>query len=152
MALRRIEQVDALTGEILEGAVLAIQRPKQTNGFQKGKWVAMEQTAQETLATNPRLTLQAHRVLAMLIAHADYGNWLPINQAATARNMNMQPTHFSRALRILVEEGIVLKGPGPDCGMRQHYRLNPEFGWKGSAKSHREALSTRPKKPDLRVV
>lgn len=153
MKTRRIEQVDALTGEIIEGAVLAIQRPKQTNGFQHGGWLAMHQATERRIATDKRLTLETHRVLAMLRAELQFDNWIPINQAATARNMGMAPSSFSKALRILVEEGYILKGPGPDAAMRQTWRLNPECGWKGSAKSHRNALNQqRTKHTGLSVV
>lgn len=112
----------------------------------------MDQSKMHNLATNKRLTLEAHRVLAILMSETQFDNWLPINQAATARSMGMQPSHFNRALRILVEEGIVEKGPGPSALMRQTYRLNPEYGWKGSAKSHRAALNMHPAKTRLTLV
>lgn len=152
MVTRRIEQVDALTGEIIEGGLLVLQRPKRTNGFQHGGWVAMDQTKQQALAVNKRITLEAHRVLAVMIGACAWDNWVPINQAATARNMGMQRSNFARALRILIEEGYVEKGPGADCGMRPHFRLSPEYTWKGSAKSHRDALNARMKRAGLSLV
>ena len=38
----------------------------------------------------------------------------------------------------LIEMGLVLEGV--KIGISRSYRLNPNFGWKGSAKGHREAL------------
>ena len=50
----------------------------------------------------------------------------------------MKAPHFNRALKRLVEERVVL--PGPKSGHGVTFRLNPSYGWKGSAKGHREAV------------
>ncbi|MFN9507334.1 MAG: hypothetical protein ACK57J_22725, partial [Rubrivivax sp.] len=46
----------------------------------------------------------------------------------------------NRAIKRLVELSVLLEGPR--IGVSRSYRLNPEFGWKGSAKGHVQALDT----------
>lgn len=137
---KRIEQVDALTGEIMEGATLAVIFPKRKNGFQQGGWVAMAQHPMIELA-KMNLGAQAMRVLLFVLGKLDFENWINVNQSAAAADLGMSRQNFGRALRELVTVEAVLVGPkvGPNCT----YRLNPAFGWKGSAKGHHEALRDR---------
>ncbi|EAV6897715.1 hypothetical protein FA598_25430, partial [Salmonella enterica] len=44
----------------------------------------------------------------------------------------------SRAIRHLLEFGIILEGP--KIGRSKTYRLNPQFGWKGTVSNHKKAL------------
>ncbi|MES7356232.1 hypothetical protein U6S89_12165, partial [Cutibacterium acnes] len=39
--------------------------------------------------------------------------------------------------------GVLLEGP--KIGIHRSYRLNPRFGWKGSAQGHRKAMQERMK-------
>lgn len=77
-------------------------------------------------------------VLLMLFAKLDFENLLLINQAELARELGMQRQNMQRAIKKLVEMGALLEGP--KVGVSRSYRLNPEFGWKGSAKNHVKAL------------
>ncbi|EIT2341618.1 hypothetical protein L1O22_004870, partial [Salmonella enterica] len=38
----------------------------------------------------------------------------------------------------LIEFGIILEGP--KIGRSKTYRLNPQFGWKGTVSNHKKAL------------
>ena len=49
----------------------------------------------------------------------------------------MHRQHVQRSTG-LIQLGIILEGV--KIGTSRSYRLNPSFGWKGSAKGHREAL------------
>ena len=46
----------------------------------------------------------------------------------------MDRSNFNRAVKRLVERGVIEKGP--KIGRMVSLRLNPEYGWKGSAKNH----------------
>ena len=50
----------------------------------------------------------------------------------------MHRQHVQRSIKRLIQLGIILEGV--KIGISRSYRLNPSFGWKGSAKGHREAL------------
>ena len=47
----------------------------------------------------------------------------------------MHRQHVQRSIKRLIQLGIILEGV--KIGISRSYRLNPSFGWKGSAKGHR---------------
>jgi hypothetical protein len=149
MAQMRLGQVDMSTGEILEGATLAVFYPKRKNGFQSGGWFAMAQEPLMTLA-QADLGKEAMRVLFAVLAKLDYENFISINQAELGRQLNIAPSNMSRAIARLVKEGVLLAGP--KLQSKGTYSLNPKYGWKGSAKGHQEALLDRMKARGLSVV
>lgn len=144
----RVHQVDASTGEILEGATLVVSYPKRRNGFGEG-WVAMSQEAMQKLAT-ANLGEQSHRVLLMLLARLDFENWINVSQAELARQLGMKRQNVNSAMRRLVAEGVVLEGP--KVGGHGTFRLDPGYGWKGAAKTHHEALRERMKASRMQVL
>jgi hypothetical protein len=148
MGQLRVGQVDLSTGEILEGAALAVIYPKRKNGFQSG-WVAMSQEPMLELA-KANIGSEAWTVFAHVIGVIDYENWININQSAAARLLGLQQQNYARGLKKLIEVGVVL--PGPKVGRNATFRLSPSFGWKGSAKGHNQALADRMKARGLSVV
>ena len=50
----------------------------------------------------------------------------------------MQKTHVSRAVRALLDVGVIFEGP--KVGRSKTYRLNEQFGWKGTVSNHKRAL------------
>lgn len=148
MAQIRLGQVDMSTGEILEGATLAVFYPKRKNGFTTG-WLAMAQEPLMKLA-QADLGSEAMRVLFAALAKLDYENWLSLSHADLGRELGMKRPNVSRAMARLMEEGVLLAGP--KLHNRGTYTLNPRYGWKGSAKGHQEALLDRMKARGLSVV
>jgi hypothetical protein len=145
-----IEQRDLFTGEIYKDAALALIFPKRKNGFTKG-WFAMAQNPAELIADGTlKLGYEATRVFLKVCARLDFENYIHIVQADAAKEMGLHPSHFNRALRKLVDEGIVLEGP--KVGRLRTYRLDPAFGWKGSAKNHNKALSERMASKGIQVI
>ena len=53
----------------------------------------------------------------------------------------MHRQHVQRSIKRLIQLGIILGGV--KIGISRSYRLNPSFGWKGSAKGHRRLCTTR---------
>lgn len=148
MALSRIVgQVDQ-DGVLHEGAALALIFPKRRNGFRDG-WLAMAQPALMALAQSD-LSGEAMRVLFAVLARLDFENYIQLNQAELAGSIGMRPTNFNRALRALEGQGVLVRGPKVSRSLT--YRLNPSFGWKGSAKGHNEALQDRMKAAGFSVV
>ena len=132
---RHMQQIDHQTGEVVEGFVAYVV-PKRKNGFQKG-WMAMAQEAMMMLAQS-NLTGNDMKVMWAMLARLDYENLIQVNQAEVAEQVGMNRHHVNRSIKKLIELGVVLEGV--KIGISRSYRLNPNFGWKGSAKGHREAL------------
>ena len=132
---RHMQQIDHQTGEVVEGFVAYVV-PKRKNGFQKG-WMAMAQEAMMMLAQS-NLTGNDMKVMWAMLARLDYENLIQVNQAEVAEQVGMNRHNVNRSIKKLIELGVVLEGV--KIGISRSYRLNPNFGWKGSAKGHREAL------------
>ena len=132
---KRLQQIDLETGEIIDGFVAYVV-PKRKNGFGQG-WLAMAQNGAEILAQS-NLSGNDFKVLMKLLSVLDYENLIQVSQAEIARELNMHRQHVQRSIKRLLDLGIVLEGV--KIGISRSYRLNPNFGWKGSAKGHREAL------------
>lgn len=142
---KNIGQIDLNTGERIEGYIAVLQ-PKTKNGFERH--FTMNQDALDILADN--LKGSEFRVLMKLLKWLDYENLIQIQQIEIANELKMEKQNVNRAINKLIDVGIVLKGPriGKSCS----YRLNPNFGWKGTAKNHRKALRERMEKAQMRVV
>ncbi len=140
MAEKRVSSVDLDTGEILEYSLVAVPR-KVPNGFAEG-WLAMAQNAMEMLATSD-LRGDDLRVLLLLMARLDFENLISLEQTAIADKLGMHKQSVNRSIKRLIDIGCLLEGP--KIGRSRTYRLNPNYGWKGSAKNHQKALRTTDK-------
>ena len=145
---KRLVQVDAFTGEIEDGFV-AYMAPKRRNGFVNG-WVAMSQQRALIELAKADLGDEARRVLFVLLGHVEYENFIVVPQAAMAKQIGMATPNFSRAVSRLVAEGVIERGP--KVGRMVSLRLNPAYGWKGTAKNHVIALDQERQKRRLSVV
>ena len=145
---KRLVQVDASTGEQIDGYV-AVIRPRRQNGFSAEGWVAMSQKALDVL-TQTNLGGETYRVLLALLGQVDWENYICISQCDVAERLGIQRTGVTRSIRKLVSAGILL--PAPKVARSNTYRLNPALGWKGSAKNHNEALRTRMRELGLSIV
>jgi hypothetical protein len=135
MIQRRVKQTDAFTGEELDGC-LVYAMPKRINGFKD--WLAMNQDAILMTLASRELGLTAHRVWAALMLNVDYENIIKKSQRQMAIDIGMSPQNFNAAVNQLCEEGLFIRFKN---GSKTELRLNPEHGWKGSAKNHVIALS-----------
>ena len=131
--MRKVTQVDLETGEDLGGFV-AVIRPKQKSSFQRH--FTMNQAALLTIANE--LNHDQMRVLMALLADLDYENYIQVAQIDIAESLVMKKSAVSRAIRHLLEFGIILEGP--KIGRSKTYRLNLQFGWKGTVSNHKKAL------------
>ena len=131
--MRKVTQVDLETGEDLGGFV-AVIRPKQKSAFERH--FTMNQAALELLAKT--LTGEQFKVLMMLLASLDYENFIQVAQADIAEKLEMQKTNVSRSIKGLIDIGVIIEGP--KIGRSKTYRLNPQFGWKGTVSNHKKAL------------
>ena len=93
----------------------------------------MNQAALITIANE--LNHDQMRVLMALLAELDYENYIQVAQMDIAEALTMQKTNVSRAVKNLIDFGIILEGP--KIGRSKTYRLNPQFGWKGTVSNHK---------------
>ena len=144
---RRVTQVDDSTGEVL-GSFVAVVQPKRKNGFNDG-WFAMAQDALKLLRT-AGLTGRDYDVLFALLERLDFENLIQVSQAELADDCGMQRSHVNRSISKLIDLGCLLEGP--KIGRSRSFRLNPRFGWRGSAKGHQQALKARMRASGLSLV
>lgn len=130
MRRRRIASVDQDTGEVLDGVV--VYCGVKHNPYSKG-WVMNSQEALELLATDKDLTGENYRVLLLLLSRLDFENWIQITQSEIVEKLDMKKQNVSRAILLLEEKGIILRGP--KVGRSYAFRLNPYFGWKGKVRN-----------------
>lgn len=145
MSQKRITQVDESTGEIVGGFV-AVIRPKQKSPFERH--FTMNQASLLILANS--LTGEQLKVLLALLSDLDYENYIQVAQSDIANNLSMQKTNVSRSVKALLDLGVILEGP--KVGRSKTYRLNEQFGWKGTVPNHNKALKQRLKSSGLSVI
>lgn len=96
----------------------------------------MNQAALLTIANE--LNHDQMRVLMVLLADLDYENFTQVVQMDIADALKMQKTNVSRAVKNLIEFGVIIEGP--KIRRSKTYRLNPQFGWKGTISNHKKKL------------
>ena len=143
---RRVGQFDLDTGEVVEGYIAVLQ-PKRRNGFDRH--FSMNQDALDFLAKEVG-SISDFKVLFKLLGVLDYENLIQVSQVEIAESLGMKRQHVNRSIKRLVELGCLLEGPR--IGRSMSYRLNPSFGWKGSAANHKKALQDRMDEKGFSVV
>ena len=134
----------------LDDGFIAYVVPKRKNGFE-GRWLAMSQDAMLWLSrvamgdlAKSGMGVGEFQVLMCLLGYVDYENHILTPQSEMAEKLGMDRSNFNRAVKRLVERGVIEKGP--KIGRMVSLRLNPEYGWKGSAKNHVACLDQERKK------
>lgn len=138
MGMRQVLTIDAQTGEPLPSTPILVGR-RAHNGFTEG-WTATAMNAHAALAMSD-LTGRDLKVFHMLCSHMAFGNEIPINASEMSKKIGMQVSHFHRSLRALIDFGIIQVETRD--GVR-YYKAAPSMMWRGSGKSHRDALKFVP--------
>ena len=74
-----------------------------------------------------------------LLSVLDYENLIQVSQADVQGSW-ICIDNVQRSIKRLIQLGIILEGV--KIGISRSYRLNPSFGWKGSAKGHRRLCTS----------
>lgn len=139
MRKKKTVQIDSETGEVLGGSFVYVELGKNKNYFTEG-WMAMAQKAAELFAKHRKdLGEEGFAVLFMLIAKLDFENHILLNQAELGREIGMLRQNVQLAIKRLIDLGALIEGPKK--GQNRSYKLNPEFGWKGSVQNHTKAVA-----------
>ena len=132
--------VDLNTGDIKDGAFVYCPK-KQYSSFSGDGFVVMSQVRASMLASSD-LSKTTFRVLMKLISILDMDNLIAINQNEIATEMGIHKSDFSRSIKKLLDEEILIEGA--KLGQHKSYRLNSYYGWKGSTENHNSALGLDP--------
>jgi hypothetical protein len=132
--------LDLNTGDVKDGVFVYCSKKKHSL-FSKEGFMMLSQLRAFSLATSD-LHEAEFRVLLLLVSELDMDNLIAINQSELASIIGMKRPNFSRAVKKLVAEGILLEGA--KLGQHKSYRLNAHYGWKGTVENHNTALKTDP--------
>ena len=88
----------------------------------------------EEFAARRDVGLEVYRVFMYLNARLDFHNIIHVPQVEIAKALGMRAPNVSRAVKKLVDLGILIPGP-----VASAWRLNPQAGWKGKVVDLREA-------------
>ncbi len=117
--------IDKYTGEDRGFPVIVGSKRK---AYGKG-WVMNSQDAAILLAKDKDIKGETHRVLWFIIGILDFENWVQLSITEISKELNLRQPHVSRAMKVLEEKEIILRGPR--VGRSYAFMLNPDFGWKG---------------------
>lgn len=117
--------VDPKTGEPYRVTVHR-NRNRQARDFVMGY-----QDGHEKLAKTTALTARDYRILHMLLARMSYENYLPINQAEIADELNIHAPDVSKTFKKLHALGFI-ETEGKKKGRSITYRLAKMIAWKGA--------------------
>jgi predicted transcriptional regulator len=133
--MRRIDQIDPATGEVLsQGCLVYVPRKKHLSYV---RWFAMNQDICDVLMQFNRV--EDYKVLFALLKRLDFENFINASQAEMAKELDIARASVNRSIKRLIAAEAVIEGP--KVGINRTYRLNPNFGWKGSVGNHKKAVS-----------
>jgi DNA-binding Lrp family transcriptional regulator len=121
--------VDKYTGEEYGFPVIV---GRKRSPYTKG-WVMNSQEALEVVAKDKDIKGETYRVLFFICARLDFENWVQLSVKEIAQELNLKQPSVSRAMKILEQKEIILRGP--KVGRSYAFMLNPDFGWKGKVKN-----------------
>ena len=119
-----VQTVNHKTGEKKEGyfVYIAYPKPKITGN----RWFMTFQDSLAMIAEDKEITGETLRVYMLALSELEFENYITIKQVAIAEKLGMQKANVSRAMKQLVDKGIILKVKE---GTTTGYKLNPTYGW-----------------------
>jgi predicted XRE-type DNA-binding protein len=82
------------------------------------------------IATDKTMTIESMRVLMFLLFKTQMKNWVQLQQSEIAEALGMKQPNVSRALKKLVDKGIL--EATTKMGKAKNYRVSIDFGWRGT--------------------
>ena len=137
-----VRTTDVETGEI-SGEFRAIHVRVPKSPFESDFLMAAQKPLKALFKRRHEIGSECMWVLILLLSDLDFHNLVQVSPSVIARENGMHRQNVARAIRKLVEIGVLVEGA--KVGVYRSYRLNPEFGWKGSVVDHHIALRARMK-------
>jgi predicted transcriptional regulator len=131
----KIQTVNEKTGEKKDGffVYVAYPKPKITGN----RWMMTFQDSLIEIAKDKDFTSPAKTILFFLMGSLDFENYIHLRQADIVKELEMQKSHVSTAMKLLVNKGIILKVKE---GRTAGYKLNPHYGWKGQVSNRNKEI------------
>jgi predicted transcriptional regulator len=128
---RNLGTVDLDTGDILQGV------PVYFNATVRWRedWFMAIQDAFEALSKDKELYGRTRAVLDFMMSKLSWENWVHVEQKQIVEELDLHKSDVSRAIRLLVEKGIILRAPLPRNKRMYAYKLNSNYGYKGKVKN-----------------
>ena len=123
---KRLGMVDLDTGEVFEEGVPVWVKAKVK--WHEDFFMGFQQ-AFASIARDKDMNHDMTRVWLELLGRISFENWVTVPQIEIASSLTMQKSHVSRAIKRLIEKGILLRGP--KIGRTSAYKLNSHCAWKG---------------------
>jgi DNA-binding transcriptional ArsR family regulator len=121
--------VDKETGEVVDALPMLVpRRRKLGEGFFMGLQAAFVTLAQR------KLTHDACRVLFFFLGRMEYENHIRVTQSEVVAKLGMDKSRVSRAIKVLVEHGIVVPTE-EKMGRSVFYKVNSEYVWRGKVRN-----------------
>ena len=121
------------TGEIIDGIPVYVA-PKVR--WKEG-WFMGFQDAFIALAEDKDLTGETYKVFMYMLGHLGFENYIAIPQIQIATDLGMKKENVSRSIKTLLTKRIIIEGP--KLGRTKTYRLNSEYGWRGTMRNLAES-------------
>lgn len=131
----KIQTVNEKTGEKKDGffVYVAYPKPKITGN----RWMMTFQDSLIEIAKDKEFTSPAKTILFFLMGSLDFENYIHLRQTDIVKELEMQKSHVSTAMKLLVDKGIILKVKE---GRTAGYKLNPQYGWKGQVSNRNKEI------------
>ena len=107
-------------------------------------------TLMEQAQNEKPLTQTEYRVRDMLLGSIGLGNWAIVNQAEIARRIRVNRADVSKAIKRLIELGIVIQGG--KVGRNNQYMISPAFCFKGSIGEGQKLVKEAIKQHKTKVI
>lgn len=120
-------------GEIHEGAGVPVwvgRKTAFTRLYGGSRWMVIAQNAMILIAQDQDLRPESKNVLMYLFGRLDFENFIQVPQTEIADALSMRKQNVQRSIKQLVDKEILFQGP--KIGRSSSWRLNPNYGYKGS--------------------
>ncbi|MDB5244056.1 MAG: hypothetical protein JWP57_4682 [Spirosoma sp.] len=142
---RNVMLIDMDTGEPLDGVPLLVPRKQGI-----GDWAMIMLVRLGELAADREITGETWRVLAYVMAQAEWENWVRLSQADVGKVLGLKRQSVQRAMRTLVAKRVIEKS-GTTIGGNNVYRICKDVSWRGKMTSYRKAKQGE-KPPHLKII
>ena len=103
----------------------------------KEDYIMVFQESIRNIIKNMELTKEEYKVFFYLLSVTDFENYIWVTQQEIAEELNMKQPNISRALKSLVDMGLLVK---EKRGRNNVYKINPQIAWKGKEKNRKNIL------------
>lgn len=131
----RVGLTDLDTGAVITGELQVKSRPSIK--YYSEDYILMFSKSFGNIAVDKSFTMETYRVLMFLLYKTEMKNWVQIQQSEIAEALGMKQPNVSKAIKKLVEKGIV--ETTAKMGKAKNYKISVDFGWRGTGAEYEKA-------------